>query len=516
MTNIAPFSRIDLVKIVFQCTKSNSKISNATWADLSKIATHPYTPDFFKSELAGSYVSAKHIVPAVLDIVPARSVLDVGCGTGHFLRAFAEAGAADIQGIDGDYVPRDQLAIEPHCFQPVELAGAFDLGRTFDLAVSLEVAEHLPPESAEDFVASLVRHASSILFSAAIPLQGGTGHLNEQWPSYWAGLFAKHGFAAYDCLRSGLWSQKEVEWWYRQNILLFCNEEGRAASDRLLISTPTRADQLDRVHPDLYIQRHLGFHETLQRTKEAVRSAEAEPVAKRLAIVVPYRDRAEHREQFIPHLTAYFQRDKLDSQIPVSLHFVEQAGDAPFNRGKLCNVGYMLAREDADYVCFHDVDYLPIWADYSWPENPARLIWHGLSLQESWESFFGAVVMFKNPDFELVNGFPNSYWGWGAEDRELRERCNVAGLGFDRRDGTFRGLPHEHAGFSSSGVHNDVAARNTALRLDRQKDFRDFMVMDGLSSLSFELLSREPVTHNGQELPNAVHHLVEIGGPQDG
>lgn len=479
----------------------------------SKVA-HPYTADFFKFELSGSYVSAKKIVPAVLDIVAAQSILDVGCGTGHFLRAFGEAGVSDIRGIDGDYVPRDQLVIEADRFRPVDLAGGFDLGRTFDLAVSLEVAEHLPPDAAERFVASLVQHAPCILFSAAIPLQGGTGHLNEQWPSYWADLFSRHGYHAYDCLRPGLWSQQDVEWWYRQNILLFCNDAGRAKCERLKALEPSPADWLDRVHPDLYMRRHLGFRETLERAKEEASSMDSARYSRRLAIVVPYRDRAEHREKFIPHLTSYFQRDKLDSQVSMSLHFVEQHGDAPFNRGRLCNAGYMLARGEADYVCFHDVDYLPLWADYSWPDEPARLIWHGLSLQECWQSFFGAVVLLKNSDFELVNGFPNAYWGWGAEDREFRERCNIAGLGFDRRDGTYLGLPHKHAGFSSPGVHTDVAARNTALRHERQKGFRDFMVTDGLSSLKVHALSRQPVTWNGEEIANAYHHLVDIGEPE--
>src|SRR5262249_54594815 len=154
----------------------------------------PYTPEFFKTALGTSYASAQRIVPLVLALVPARSVLDVGCGTGHFLRAFREAGIADITGLDGDHVPRDQLVIEPHRFLPPNPSHGFDLKRRYHLVVSLEVAEHLPPASAEAFVAALVRHAPAVVFSAAIPFQGGTAHLNEQWQSYWAHLFARHGY----------------------------------------------------------------------------------------------------------------------------------------------------------------------------------------------------------------------------------------------------------------------------------------------------------------------------------
>ena len=113
---------------------------------------------------------------------------------------------------------------------------------------------------------------------------------------------------------------------------------------------------------------------------------------KRLAIVVPYRDRAEHLAKFVPHMLAYFERDKLDRQIAVTINIIEQKGDAPFNRGRLANCGFLLTKKESDYVCIHDVDYLPMWADYSWSQNPSRLIWHGLSLGEDHYSFFGAVM----------------------------------------------------------------------------------------------------------------------------
>lgn len=212
-----------------------------------------YTPEFFKTKLVDSYISAKHIVSFVLEFLSIRSVLDVGCGTGHFLRAFYEAGVTEIEGVDGNYVPRDQLVIKPEIFQTVDLAREFDLRRKYDLVVSLEVAEHLPADSADGFVNSLTRHGSVILFSAALPGQGGIGHINEQWPSYWAQRFEKCGYKAYDIFRPRLWDNREVAWWYRQNLLLFADEEGRTAHLKLADLQSTAPFALDRVHPELYL-----------------------------------------------------------------------------------------------------------------------------------------------------------------------------------------------------------------------------------------------------------------------
>jgi hypothetical protein len=164
-------------------------------------------------------------------------------------------------------------------------------------------------------------------------------------------------------------------------------------------------------------------------------------------------------------------------------------------------------------VCFHDVDYLPISADYSWSPRPARLAWHGLRLLEDWDNFFGAVVLFDKSAFERVNGFPNSYWGWGPEDEELGTRCKLAGLGFDRRDGTYRALHHKHAGFSAPGVLTDEARRTRSLYQARRQKIADLMVNDGLSSLTFKLLQRTPLKLNGAELPCSYHYLVDLGEP---
>jgi hypothetical protein len=236
---------------------------------------------------------------------------------------------------------------------------------------------------------------------------------------------------------------------------------------------------------------------------------------KRLAIIVPYRDRPQHLTQFIPHMVAYFQRDKLDRQIAFTINIIEQKGNAPFNRGRLGNCGFLLTHETSDYVCIHDVDYLPMWADYSWSKSPARLIWHGLTLNEDWNNFFGAVSLFDNSVFAKVNGFPNCYWGWGPEDLELGIRCRIQGFDFERRDGTYIPLPHKHAGFSAPHVWTDEARRTNALYSKRQQNLRALLEQDGVNTLRFQLVDKKPLAlSGGQTLQNIWHYTVDLGSPE--
>jgi SAM-dependent methyltransferase len=204
---------------------SSAQVSHPYYLKVNKPAML-YTDSFYSGLKEGTQQSADTLVPIVLeqtssDSDPIKSVVDIGCGLGQFLKAFKNNGVEDIVGVDGDHVSLEQLVIPPDCFVAKDLEESFYLGRSFDLAVSLEVAEHLHPSSAEHFVASLVRHASLILFSAAIPGQGGTGHINCRWPSYWAQIFERQGYLVQDIFRERIWDDNRISWWYRQNLLLF-------------------------------------------------------------------------------------------------------------------------------------------------------------------------------------------------------------------------------------------------------------------------------------------------------
>ena len=154
-----------------------------------------YTSEYFQTLRPESNLSAMAVIPLVLELYRPGSVVDVGCGLGGWLAAFQAYGVEDILGIDGDYVDRKMLDIPPEHFKAIDISRPFTLDRTYDLAVCLEVAEHLAPAHATDFVESLTRLAPVILFSAAIPLQGGTNHLNEQWPDYWTQKSEQEGFS---------------------------------------------------------------------------------------------------------------------------------------------------------------------------------------------------------------------------------------------------------------------------------------------------------------------------------
>ncbi|MFM8271680.1 MAG: class I SAM-dependent methyltransferase [Gemmata sp.] len=189
----------------------------------------PYDDAFYASQADGSLRSARAVAPLVMGLVAPASVLDVGCGLGTWLAAFAELGVTDILGIDGDYVDRTKLKIPADRFRPVNLNAPPPLGRAFDLAVCLEVAEHLPEAAAPGLVQLLTGSAPAVLFSAAVPGQQGTDHINEQWPAFWRELFKARGFVRLDPIRPRVLRDRRVESWYQQNTFLFVRETELAA-----------------------------------------------------------------------------------------------------------------------------------------------------------------------------------------------------------------------------------------------------------------------------------------------
>ncbi len=212
-----------------------------------------YTSEFYRKQAGGSLQSARAIAPVLMELVKPRSVVDVGCGVGPWLLAFSELGIEDFWGIDGDYVDRQALLIPPDRFAATDLSRPFTAPRTYDLALSLEVAEHLPETSAAVFVESLTRLAPAVYFSAAIPGQGGTSHQNEQWPDYWSELFARRGYAAADCIRRRFWHDPGVEFWYSQNGILYVDRSRMRPGQLTQKDIDWGAPPPRLVHPQLFI-----------------------------------------------------------------------------------------------------------------------------------------------------------------------------------------------------------------------------------------------------------------------
>jgi len=226
------------------------------------------------------------------------------------------------------------------------------------------------------------------------------------------------------------------------------------------------------------------------------------PIVQRLNIVVPYRAREAHLKFFITHVRAYFARDKIDRDIPYRVLVIEQEEGAPFNRGALKNIGFQLGRDDSDYTCFHDVDYIPIWADYRWSETPVAIVWYGaesrpISMSQpanrvvhDLERFAGGAVLTPNHLFEHVNGYANDYWGWGYEDLDLKKRFQAAGITLGRRKGTFQPLDHDSEGFESDARPTPAALANQQRYAMRWPPGPAIAQPDGLKTLAFEVLNR--------------------------
>jgi len=234
-------------------------------------AQSPYGSSFYRQRDQDTRASAEAVVPVVQELGPFRSVIDVGCGVGTWLSVFAESGADEVFGVEGDWLDTSLLEIPEERFRSHDLRQPLHLDRTFDLAMSLEVAEHLPPESAEGFVALLTRLAPVVLFSAAIPFQGGQNHVNERWPGYWAELFDRAGFAVADAVRRHVWQDPRVLPWYAQNTLLFVRRDVLESRPQLAAEVEaTDPRHLALVHPSFYERKSDPRRQSLSKIVRAL------------------------------------------------------------------------------------------------------------------------------------------------------------------------------------------------------------------------------------------------------
>ncbi len=186
-----------------------------------------YDDSFYIHESETAEKSAPQIIDTLLSILTFKpiSAVDIGCGCGDFLSFLKRNGVIDVLGIDGDYVKRSDLKIPEDCFMPFDITKPIILPRKYDIALCLEVAEHIDEQNSDVLIDSLVNASDIILFSAAIPGQGGTHHVNERWPQHWADKFCRRNYVALDLIRPAIWSITDIAVWYRQNIILFVNKE---------------------------------------------------------------------------------------------------------------------------------------------------------------------------------------------------------------------------------------------------------------------------------------------------
>jgi len=185
-----------------------------------------YGDSFYDNQASGSVKSAEKTLGILKGFVGSpKSVVDFGCGAGGWLAAAKETlGAETILGLESHPNAYQEGIIGKDNVRFQDLSEPVILDQKFDLAMSLEVAEHLLEEKASTFVKSLTAASNKVFFSAALPSQGGVGHVNERWPSYWIEKFNAEGYELFDVVRPLIWDDQEIAYWYRQNAMLFSNE----------------------------------------------------------------------------------------------------------------------------------------------------------------------------------------------------------------------------------------------------------------------------------------------------
>ena len=215
-----------------------------------------YDDGFYQRHTQNTVKSARIIVPILLKLINSKSVIDIGCGLGAWLKVFSEYGITTVRGLDGYHIDTNKLLMNSAYFTPVDLTAPLNLEERYDLVVCLEVAEHLPEATAPTLIRTLTNLAPFVLFSAAIPGQGGREHINEQWPSYWKALFIENAFQRLDPIRRHIWQDNRVQSWYQQNIFLFGAREVIARSECL--KEEEKLSELDLIYIDS-LHRHKTF-----------------------------------------------------------------------------------------------------------------------------------------------------------------------------------------------------------------------------------------------------------------
>lgn len=215
-----------------------------------------YPDKFYKHHCEGSVNSAARVWPLVFHYIDPKSIIDVGCGIGTWLYVASQYGK-DVTGLDF-YPDENDLLIPKERFIRHNLTRPIALGSRFDLAVCLETGEAIPNSASGTLVRSLCGLSDVVLFSAAIPHQGGTFHINEQWPEFWKDLFALHGYVPIDCLRARIWNDEGIESWYRQNIMFYVSATKllEPTWDELRKQNPA---MFRVVHPNLWVWRHYQW-----------------------------------------------------------------------------------------------------------------------------------------------------------------------------------------------------------------------------------------------------------------
>jgi len=209
-----------------------------------------YNKEFYEKRHSRTIYAANTILHNIRNFINFESVVDFGCGVGTWLYSAEKLGASETLGFEGKWLDTS-LYKASGTIKLLNLSEDINLKHRYDLAISLEVAEHLNESHSESFVNTLCNASDNVLFSAAIRGQGGKGHLNEKMQSYWVELFKKNGYECNDIIRPNIWNDTKIDFWYKQNTFLFTKNK-KLNADGLM--------PIDIVHPEQFlIYRYPGF-----------------------------------------------------------------------------------------------------------------------------------------------------------------------------------------------------------------------------------------------------------------
>jgi len=233
---------------------------------LKKQRSSTYARHFYEERRNRTTYAAQKVLSIVADLCNFESVVDFGCGTGTWLANTRSFGSKRLLGIEGPWLHQDLLDDPSIPIRLQDFEAEIQLSAHFDLAISLEVAEHLSQGRAPSFIRDICVSARAVLFSAAIPHQGGDSHVNEQWQGYWANLFLENGYLPVDAVRPRIWQDERIPFYYRQNVLMYVPQEAYedvALRSQTLYRVPIN---LNIVHPRQYEKicgQELGVKESI-------------------------------------------------------------------------------------------------------------------------------------------------------------------------------------------------------------------------------------------------------------
>lgn len=245
-----------------------------------------YDEDFYKL-IEETEMDEKIIIPLIIQWLSPKSIVDFGCAEGAWLgEVLHQNSEISVLGLDGDYVNRKRLKIPEQNFQPVDLRQPISLDDKFELAISTEVAEHLEQEFVDIYIDNITKAADQILFSAAVPEQGGTHHVNEQWQSYWVEKFKNRGYYCDYSVRNYFWNEPRISSWRRQNLLFFSKVKKSIAPIKKLIDVIQPEEEIRRrkrsekiliegmryyiLNPEVYIKLDQMIAELINHNKKIV------------------------------------------------------------------------------------------------------------------------------------------------------------------------------------------------------------------------------------------------------